>query len=140
VTNAKPPARIVIPVNNKNLDAAYIYQNTAFANDSLRFADGDTQLVYRFNLADFSNPDFTLEVFQNYLIDVSADGVHYTVTHDYSLIDPSHPRTGGNNVLVTFDPDDYGAQTEFYIRIRNTDPSTGWGGSVRLLVIRQYAG
>lgn len=140
VTNAKPPARIVIPVNNKNLDAAYIYQNTAFANDSLRFADGDTQLVYRFNLADFSNPDFTLEVFQNYLIDVSADGVHYTVTHDYSLIDPSHPRTGGNNVLVTFDPDDYGAQTEFYIRIRNNDPSTGWGGSVRLLVIRQYAG
>lgn len=140
ISNAKPAARIVIPTNNKNLDAAYIYKNTAFANDSLRFADGNTELIYRFDLSEFSNPDFTLEVFQNYLIDVSADGVTYTVTHDYSLIDPSHPKTGGNNVLVTFDPDDYGAADAFYIRIRNTDPSTGWGGSVRMLVIRQYAG
>ena len=68
---------------------------------------------------------------------MSTDGVHYTVTNDYSLIDPSHPRNGGNNVFLTFDPDDYGAQDDLYIRIRNTDPSTGWGGCVKTLIIRQ---
>jgi len=139
LSNEKVPGRTVIPTNSSNLDAAYIYKNTAFANDSLRFADGTTELIYKFNLADFSNPVFTLQVCQNYLIDVSTDGVNFTVTHDYSLINPVHLTTGGNDVLLTFDPDDYGSTDAFYIRIRNTDPTKGWGGSVRMLIIRQYA-
>jgi len=140
ISNVKMPDRIVIPTNSSNLDAAYIFKNTASSNDYLRFADGATELVYKFNLSEFTNPTFTLEVLQNYLIDVSADGVNYTVTNDFSLIDPSHPRTGGNNVFLTFNPKDYGATKAFYIRIRNTDPSTGWGGSVKTLIIRQYFG
>lgn len=139
ISNEKVSGRIVIPTNSSNLDAAYIYKNTAYANASLRFADGATELIYKFSISDFSKPTFTLEVLQNYLIDVSADGINYTVTNDYSLIDPSHPRTGGNNILLTFDPDDYGARDDLYIRIRNTDPTTGWGGCVRMLIIRQYS-
>lgn len=140
LSNEKVPGRTVIPTNSSNLDAAYIYKNTALANDSLRFADGAAELIYKFNLSDFSNPGFTLQVCQNYLIDVSTDAINFTVTHDYSLINPVHLTTGGNDVLLTFDPDDYGATDEFYIRIRNTDPTKGWGGSVRMLIIRQYAG
>ena len=138
ISNEKLQNRIVIPTNSSNLDAAYIYKNTAFANDSLRFADGAAELIYKFNINEFTNPTFTLQVLQNYLIDVSADGVNYTVTHDFSLINPVHLTTGGNDVLLTFDPDDYGAAAEFYIRIRNTDPAKGWGGSVRTLIIRQF--
>lgn len=138
ITNEKLQNRIVIPTNSSNLDAAYIFKNTAFANESLRFADGAAELIYKFNINEFTNPTFTLQVLQNYLIDVSADGVNYTVTHDFSLINPVHLTTGGNDVLLTFDPDDYGAAAEFYIRIRNTDPAKGWGGSVRTLIIRQF--
>ena len=110
ISNEKPPSRIVIPANNQNLDAAYLYKNTAFANDGLRFADGATEIVYKFDPRGFQNPEFTLHVCQNYLIDVSTDGVNFTVTHDYSLINPVHLTTGGNDALLTFDPDDYGAR------------------------------
>ncbi|MEI6580498.1 MAG: hypothetical protein WCN92_13680, partial [Eubacteriales bacterium] len=140
ISNAKVPSRTVIPADNRNMDAAYLFKNTASANDSLRFADGASEIVYKFKLSDFSNPTFTLEVLSNYLVDVSADGVNYTVTNDYSLIDPSHPRTGGNNIFLTFVPGDYGVTNEFYVRIRNTDPSTGWGGCVKTLIIRQFFG
>jgi hypothetical protein len=138
ISNEKMNNRIVIPTNSSNFDAAYIHKNTAFANDSLRYADGAAELIYKFNINEFSNPTITLQVLQNYLIDVSADGVNYTVTHDYSLINPVHLTTGGNDVLLIFDPDDYSAEQEFYIRIRNTDPTKGWGGSVRTLIIRQF--
>ena len=55
---------------------------------------------------------------------------------DYSLINPEHLTTGGNDVTVTADPAALGVAGELWVRLRNTDTTKGWGGSIRSFTLR----
>lgn len=127
---------LTVPTNSSGADAEYIASNTAFANSELRFCDGDGQLVYRFELTGKRNFTASFRICQNYILEYSADGVNFTVLADYSLINPEHLTTGGNDVTVTADPAALGVAGELWVRLRNTDTTKGWGGSIRSFTLR----
>ena len=79
---------------------------------------------------------FTLS--QNYILEISTDGVNYEIVADYSQGGKiPHLTTGGNNTNIKVDLFAYGAEEAdvVYVRLRNTDPSKGWGGSIHQFVM-----
>ena len=114
-----------------NQDEPFIYANTAGANDGLRFCDGDRVLIYFFDLNGLHSAEIAMTVFQNYIVEVSADGEEWEMIADYSQGGTvPHLTTGGNNKTITIDPADYDCESTCYVRLRNTNPSMGWGGSI----------
>ena len=114
-----------------NQDEAFIYANTAGANDSLRFCDGDRSLIYFFDLSGLHAAEIAMTVFQNYIVEVSSDGEEWEMIADYSKGGTvPHLTTGGNNTTITIDPKDYDCDDVCYVRLRNSDPTKGWGGSI----------
>ena len=124
--------------NSSNEDADYLYASTAGVNANLRFCDGDRVVIYFFDLADMTSAQINLHVFQNYIVEVSADGEEWEMIADYSKGGTvPHLTTGGNNTVISVDPFDYDCEDTgvCYIRLRNSDPSKGWGGSISQLVL-----
>lgn len=122
-------------VNNKNADAAYLVTNTANASDTCRFCDGAGELVYRFDLSKAQSATVALSVWANYLIEVSADGVNWQTAVDYSA--ESETRAVAMNAAVrTLCASDYGLGDTMYVRLRNTDPSQGWGGALEKITVQ----
>ena len=122
---------LTVQTNNKNEDASFLYYNTAYVHDTLRFADGATEIVYRFNMNDYPLGTVTLYVVQNYIIEISPDYLNWTMIADYSQGGTvPHTKSGGNNAEIKVTPEMYGDWDEVYVRIRNSDTSQGWGGSI----------
>jgi hypothetical protein len=64
-------------------------------------------------------------------VEVSADGEEWEIVADYSKGGTvPHLTTGGNQTTIKIDPDDYACEDTCYVRLRNTNPSMGWGGSI----------
>ena len=131
---------LTIPTNNKDLDAAYIVENTAFANDGLRFCDLEGYIIYKFDLNEYPDALLSFGVFQNYIIEISGDGVNFTETHNFKDIHPEHLTDGSNHTIITFNPSEYDFIGDaFYFKLSNTDTSTGWGGSITNIFITYKA-
>ena len=130
-----PVNELTIPTNSKDLDLPYIVENTAYANESLRFCDLDGYIIYKIDLNEFKNAVISLEILQNYIIEISGDGINFTETHNYKKIHPEHLTDGSNRTVITFDPAEYNCGDAFWFKISNTDTSTGWGGSIRNIYI-----
>lgn len=123
---------------NANEDADYLYSSTAGTTGTLRFCDGDRHVTYFFDLAGMTSAEIKLHVFQNYIVEVSADGEEWEMIADYSKGGTvPHITTGGNNTVITVDPFDYDCTDTgvCYVRLRNSDPSKGHGGSITQLVL-----
>ena len=117
--------------SSANQDEAFIYANTAGANDGLRFCDGDRMLIYFFDLNGLHSSEIAMTVLQNYIVEVSADGEEWEIVADYSKGGTvPHLTTGGNQTTIKIDPSDYACEDTCYVRLRNTNPSMGWGGSI----------
>ena len=117
--------------SSANQDEAFIYANTAGANDGLRFCDGDRVLIYYFDLNGLHSAEIQMKVLQNYIVEVSGDAEDWTIVADYSKGGTvPHLTTGGNQTTITIDPSDYDCEGACYVRLRNSDPSKGWGGSI----------
>ena len=120
-----------VACNNKNEDAAYLIKNTAGVNDGLRFADLEGEVIYKFNISSYNDPNFALSISQNYIIEVSSDGENWTLVADYSEGGTvPHVRDGGNSTILNIKPNSYGITDDFYFRIRNSDITQGWGGTI----------
>ena len=130
---------IRVPTNDSNQDKEYIVTNTAGVNSGLRFCDVDRELIYKFELAKYPNAQLTFFIVQNYILEYSLDNKTWTVIADYSKIGEWTDR-GDNSTYYTVYPNEVGAKDVIYIRLRNTTPSKGWGGSITSFRIRYTEG
>lgn len=112
-------------------DEKYLILNTACANSDLRFCDGDRELIYRFDISQQPHALYTFTLTQNYVAEVSSDGENWTLVADYSQGGTvPHLTTGGNTLLLTIKPEEYGCTDTFYFHLYNSNTSMGWGGSL----------
>ncbi|MCQ2425551.1 MAG: hypothetical protein MJ070_05345 [Lachnospiraceae bacterium] len=123
--------RMATNINNE--DEEFIEFNTACVNDGLRYCDQDRVLIYAFDVTGMETAKFSFTLFQNYYFEVSCDGEDYELIADYSEGGTKpHLTTGNNRKTFYIDPFDYcaGETGMLYVRLSNTDPSQGWGGSI----------
>lgn len=120
-----------VTTTNANEDAEYLIENTAMSNSAQRYCDLATYLIYKFDISDMDHVVFYLSVSQNYILEVSQDGKDWTIAYDYSQGGKvAHLKNADNKTILTINPGDYGISDTLYIRLRNSNPSLGWGGSV----------
>ncbi|MBQ7319313.1 MAG: DUF4350 domain-containing protein [Clostridia bacterium] len=131
---------VMILANNQNLDADYLITNTAQANNGLRYCDLAGQLVYKFDTTEYDSPVYHFSTSQNYIFEVSGDGKNWTMIADYSKGGTvPHIRDASNATTIVIDPIDYEDVDDsgtLYVRVRNSNTSMGWGGTVSRIVIR----
>ncbi len=122
-----------VKTNSHGEDASFIYFNTAGASETVRFCDGDRQLIYLFDVSTMLTAEFEFNLFQNYILEVSTDGKKWAMVADYSKGGTvPHITTGQNKTNIRINPFDYGCEETgtCYVRLRNSDTSKGWGGSI----------
>ena len=126
-----------VATNSNGADLEFLEYNTASANAGLRYCDNNGQLVYLFDLSDKLSAVYTFLLSQNYILEASADGENYQIIADYSEGGKvPHLTTGGNNIELSVDMFDYAGESGVvYIRLRNSNPSMGWGGSIHQFVM-----
>ena len=121
-----------VETNNKNLDADYIYENTARVNDNLRFCDLSGYIIYEFDTTDMLSPEYQFFIFQNYYVEISEDLENWILIADYSQGGTvPHLKTGGNDIALVVRPRSYGFEDIWYLRLSNTKKTEGWGGSIK---------
>ncbi len=134
MADTKLPTRELfsVPTNLENLDAPWIVRATAGVNGGMRYADKQTEVVYKIDLTAFTDPTIGVHVFQNYLISYSYDDVEWIVLADYSATEGYNGTltTGGNNTVIQLDGSILNGHDEIYIRIADCNPEDGWGGSI----------
>jgi predicted alpha-1,6-mannanase (GH76 family) len=97
-----------------------------------RFADGNAHFTYRFPFpADTTSAQVTLTIDAEFLVQVSADNVHWT-----TVLQEDRPITDGSNKADrTIDLTPYlGTATDgakpIYLKVSDSFPNDGWGGRV----------
>jgi hypothetical protein len=95
---------------------------------SNRFADGDHYFIYRFPLpADTTSGTVTLSIDNEFLVQASSDGQHWTTV----LTESQQVRDGSNKADRTIDIAPFlGTDKTVYIRVADSFPQDGWGGRV----------
>lgn len=124
--------------NHTNDDAEFLEYNSAGVNSGLRYCDQTGQLIYAFETTDMLSALITFSLSQNYILEISTDGVNYEIVADYSQGGKiPHLTTGGNAIDIKVDLFKYGAGDAdiIYVRLRNSDPGQGWGGSISKFVM-----
>jgi predicted alpha-1,2-mannosidase len=93
-----------------------------------RYADNDHYFVYRFPLpADTSAGTVTLSIDNEFLVQASSDGQHWTTV----LTETREIRDGSNKADRTVDIAPFlGTDKTVYIRVADSFPQDGWGGRV----------
>ena len=125
---------------SRDADADFILRNTAKALTSYRQSIYDAELVYEFDFNQLGDAYISLEVFGNYLIQVSTDDKTYTTVYDYSQISDIYVSDMKNNTILSIFPEDYGAIAgKLYIRLTNTDPSQEYGGGIQAALYQSKA-
>jgi hypothetical protein len=79
-----------------------------------------------------------LTVFQNYILEISTDGEDWVeFANYYDISGGTHVTDGSNTKTWSVEPFDYGCDESgvCYIRLRNCDPTKGWGGSIKNLTL-----
>ena len=124
-----------VETNKSNQDGDFLLKNTAASNAGLRFCDMMGQLVYVFDTEGTQDYTVDMNILQNYYIEISSDAKDWNVIADYSQNGKvEHLRDGSNRRVLTVKAAAYGLQgKKMYIRIRNTDSTQGWGGSITWL-------
>jgi len=123
-----------VECNDKNRDKEYLIENSAGVNSGLRFCDLTGQLVYKFDISEYPDVKFMLNLSQNYIVEVSPDGTNWEMIADYSQGGTvEHIRDGGNATTLSVYPAEHGITETFYFRIRNSNTTMGWGGSISMI-------
>jgi hypothetical protein len=105
-----------------------------------RFADNGSHFTYRFDLpADVTGGTLTLEIGNEYLVDVSTDGQSWhTVAREAGEV---HGLENLGNPMVTLNLNDLraGGRT-VYLRVGDSKPDDGWGGWLGHLTLEMTTG
>ncbi|MBR2621231.1 MAG: hypothetical protein IKC97_02535 [Clostridia bacterium] len=124
-----------VMTNSDGEDNEFIEFNSAGANNGLRYCDHASELIYAYDVKDMLTANFTFYVSQNYILEASSDGTNFEIVADYSQGGKiPHLITGGNEKAIKINLLSYGSTT-VYVRLRNSDPNQGWGGSISKFVM-----
>ncbi len=124
-----------VMTNSDGEDNEFIEFNSAGANNGLRYCDHAGELIYAYDVKDMLTANFTFYVSQNYILEASSDGTNFEIVADYSQGGKiPHLITGGNEKAIKVNLLSYGSTT-VYVRLRNSDPNQGWGGSISKFVM-----
>ena len=150
---------VSVAVNGYGEDEEYLFENTASANETRRYADGNSYFIYRIEVRDLVSPKVTLQIAQNYLVEISSNGkdwikvVAFSDTSEYqnlynqyygtadsdSYFDSSGDYIVNDNMTdIVIDPYEYEIYGALYIKISDCITSAGWGGALELLTISYY--
>ena len=117
-------------------DADLIHKDTSAANATCKYTDLANELIYRIDLNEYENAVVVATVMQNYMLQVSADGKSWTTVQNYEAVKGSRIEGNGNKATVGMAAEKYAADSEYlYIRLSNSDVTTGWGGAISKLEI-----
>jgi len=131
-------AEVSILTNDTNQDEKYIVKNTAGVNSGVRYCDNDGVVIYKFDLTEYDNPSYYFNIAQNYIFEISPDGEDWTIIADYSEGGKVDRITNADNAtVIAVYPEQIDALDDvLYVRLRNTSPSGGHGGSISRITIR----
>ena len=124
---------------SRNADADYLLRSDANAVVTYRQSVYATETVYAFDLNELDDPYFELDVFGNYLIQVSTDDKNYTTVYDYRQVSAVYTdNMKDSSATLSIFPDTVGVTSgKFYVRLANTDPSKEYGGAIKKLYINE---
>lgn len=116
---------------NENADAAFIVRNTSSTAANLKYCDYSAEIVYRFDLKMYPDAVVVLEIMQNYLVQVSADGENWKTVQDYIKMTGSAIKDSRNAASLAIDSAKYAPKANaLYIRLANANPRASWGGAI----------
>ena len=128
---------IKLTSNTNGSDAAFIVKNTGKSNGNMRYTDDAAEIVWKFDIDDFRGLVVSVQLCQNYVIEVSGDGENWTEVINYSKIS-SYKADGGTNdsvaTILVGSYEDIGGT--LYIRLKNTTAKGAWGGGVKSLTFQ----
>ena len=122
---------------SKGEDAAFIVENTAQSSEKLRYCDGSGYVTYAFSTEGMTACSVTLNIMQNYFVEISTDAKSWTVVEDASDGGRLPHRTDSANRkelpidLLAFG----GADATVYVRISHCYPGTGHGGAITAMTL-----
>ncbi len=129
--------RRTVKTNSSGEDMEFLEYTNAGVNNGIRYCDHNAQIVYAFDISDKLSAVYTFTLSQNYILEASADGENYEIIADYSQGGKvPHLTTGGNDTDIRVNLFDFVEDGKVvYIRLRNSDPTQGWGGSIHKFVM-----
>jgi len=126
-----------LTVNNAGTDAPFLHFNSGGADGSKRYTDNDAEVIWKFNVSAFRGLVVAAQLSQNYVLEVSGDGVNFTEVINYSKISSYSANAGTNDGVACVVVGAYEDVEEIlYIRLRNTTTRGAWGGAVKSLTFQ----
>jgi hypothetical protein len=126
-----------LSVNSAGTDAPFIHFNSGRADGSKRYTDNDAEIIWKFNISAYRGLVVAAQLSQNYVLEVSGDGVNFTEVINYSKISSYSANAGTNDGVACVVVGAYEDVEEIlYIRLRNTTTRGGWGGAVKSLTFQ----
>lgn len=154
--NMKNPAevyhveQIVVKTNSDGEDSDYLVLEDAGENYNERYADGNGYILYSFDLTEWIEPTIDFTVRQQYAIYVTddIDVVDYNdmiclatfadIADQYPHNDQGAYDGGANQTTITLKPYEHNFYGKIYVYIVNSNPPTGWGGTISQFTINHY--
>ncbi|MBQ7364318.1 MAG: hypothetical protein IJW46_01825 [Clostridia bacterium] len=138
--------------SNRNEDYDFIFIDQAGSNANERFADGTGFVLYQIPLTGMIEPTVTITIRQQYYVailpDLDATEDEYIKIASFADIKDQFPPesfndqdayVAGTNIIdITINPYEHEMYEYLYLYIGNSNPSTGWGGTIMKLTINQY--
>ncbi len=136
-TKYKDRSKLTLNVNaNSREDAEFIVTDTAASNASYKYTDLNMELIYRFDLTEYTDAVVVASVCQNYMVQVSADGKKWTTVQDFAAVNGGRRDGSDNKATVGVAASKYAPDADYlYIRFANADTQTGWGTALSKLEI-----
>ena len=117
-------------------EGKYLLRTNAGVNETMRYSDKDSETVYHFTITNHKGVRsviFEAALFQQLLLQVSQDDTNWTDVYRYSY-DPNGEKSQGVNLEVRqYDLTPYvdlENNPNIYLRIADSEPSNGWGGTI----------
>lgn len=123
-------------VNQSGDDAPFIFYNTGKADGAKRYTDGKAELIWKFDVDKFEGLVIAAQISQNYILEVSGDGVEWIEVINYAKIS-SYTASGTNDgvsCVIVGAYDEIGET--LYLRLRSSMPTAGWGGAIKSLTFQ----
>ena len=148
---------VTYSTGNSDEDIEFVYVDNAATTDTRRYCDGANFVIYFFNLRGMVEPTITLNVGQNYIIEICEDPTDpdaewievenwLNIKDTYQWPEGHTPEyneggqllNGGNFHELTIDPYEYEFYGNLFVRLSNCNPAYGWGGTVEGLTVSEW--
>ena len=106
---------------------------TVVADGKKRYADGQKEIIWKMDVSRFRGLTIAVALSQNYLLEVSGDGVNWQTVINYRDISTLNASTGTNDGVTCILVGAYAnIESTLYIRLSNANAKTNgsWGGAI----------